>query len=527
MSTATHDSRTTGPATGPLPVQRRRPDVVAPPRATARQWLALVVLVLPTLLTSMNGTILSFALPTISTSLRPTATQLLWVVDVYPLVLAGLLVAMGSFGDRIGRRRLLLVGSAGFGLVSLLAAFAPTAGALVGARALLGVFGAMLMPPTLALLRSVFPDGGQRRLAVAIWATGFSAGAAVGPVVGGVLLEHFWWGAAFLVAVPVSALIVVAGPRLLPESRESAPGPVDLLSVVLSLTTMLPLVYAVKGAAEHGLTDVVVASALLGAASGVLFVRRQLRRARPLLDLSLFRVPVFSASVAANLMGIFAFVGLLFFTSQYLQLVVGLSPLAAALHLLPSMAATIATGLLAVRLARRWALHVLVPAGLATSALGYALATQLSGAPEAGLLVAASVLVGAGVGLAETLTNDAILTSAPADRAGAASAVSETAYEVGAVLGTAVLGSVLGAVYRSHLAVPAGVDHATADAATQTLGGAVEAAGLLGGADGAALLASAQGSFAAGVDVTAAIGGGVVLLAAVVVALALRPRAGR
>ncbi|MEJ5943917.1 MFS transporter [Pseudokineococcus basanitobsidens] len=523
MSTATHATTT---PTGSLPAQRGRADVPSP-SITPRQWLALVVLVLPTILTAANGTILSFALPTISTSLRPSATQLLWVVDVYPLVLAGLLVAMGSFGDRVGRRRLLLVGSAGFGVVSVAAAFAPTAGALVGARALLGVFGAMLMPPTLALLRSVFPDPGQRRLAVAVWATGFSAGAAVGPIVGGVLLEHFWWGSAFLVAVPVAALILLAGPRVLPESRESAPGPVDLLSVLLSLATMAPLVYAVKAVAADGVTGVALAAAGTGAVSGVAFVRRQLGRARPLLDLSLFRAPVFSASVAANLLGIFAFVGLLFFTSQYLQLVVGLSPLAAALHLLPSMVATIGTGLLAVRLARRWPLHVLVPAGLATSALGYVLATQLGGAPAAGLLVAASVLVGAGVGLAETLTNDAILTAAPADRAGAASAVSETAYEVGSVLGTAVLGSVLGAVYRAHLAVPYAATPETAEAATQTLGGAVEGARALGGPAGDALLASARDAFAAGVDVTAAIGAAVVLAAAALVALALRPRRAR
>jgi len=499
----------------------------APPRATARQWAALAVLVLPTLLVAANGTILAFALPTISTSLRPTATQLLWVVDVYPLVLAGLLVAMGSLGDRIGRRRLLLVGTAGFGLVSALAALAPTAGALVAARAVLGVFGAMLMPPTMALLRSVFPDAGQRRLAVAVWATGFSAGAALGPVLGGVLLERFWWGSAFLVAVPVAVIILLVGRRVLPESRESAPGPVDVPSVVLSLTTMVPLVYAIKAAAEHGAPAVAAGSAVVGVVSGVAFVRRQLGRTRPLLDLSLFSAPVFSASVVANLMGIFAFAGLLFFTSQYLQLVVGLSPLVAALHLLPSMVATIVTGLLAVRLARRRPLHVLVPVGLATSAVGYGVATQLGGAPEAGLLVAASVLVGAGVGLAETLTNDAILTSAPADRTGAASAVSETAYELGAVLGTAVLGSVLGAVYRSSLVVPASAGADAADAATQTLGGAVEAAGALGGDDGAALLASARGAFAAGVDATAAIGGVVVLAAAVLVALALRPRGGR
>lgn len=504
------------------PALRERPP--APPRIRPGQWVALVALVLPTVLVAADGTILSFALPTISTSLAPTASQLLWVVDVYPLVLAGLLVAMGSLGDRVGRRRLLMVGATGFGVLSVVAAYAPSAGALVGARAGLGFFGAMLMPSTLALLRTVFPDGGQRRLAVAIWATGFSAGAAVGPVVGGVLLEHFWWGSVFLSSVPVVALLVVVGRRVLPESREASPGPLDVPSVLLSLLTMVPLVYAVKAAVGPAPWTTALAAAVLGTVGLVLFVRRQLTLADPLLDLGLFRLPVFSASVAANLMSIFAFAGLLFFTAQYLQLVVGLSPLVAAAHLVPAMVATVVTGLLAVQLAKRWSLRVLVPTGLATSALGYAVATQLGGGPEAALLVAASVLVGAGVGLAETLTNDAILTAAPAGRTGAASAVSETAYELGAVLGTAVLGSVLGAVYRSHLLVPATATTEAADASTQTLGGAVEAAGTLGGADGDALLTSARDAFAAGVDVTAAIGGVVVLAAAVLVARALRER---
>ncbi|MEJ5914333.1 MFS transporter [Pseudokineococcus sp. 1T1Z-3] len=509
-------------AVTPAPATRERPPAL--PRVAARQWAALAALVLPTVLVAADTTILSFALPTISTSLAPTATQLLWVVDVYPLVLAGLLVAMGSLGDRFGRRRMLLVGASGFGVLSVVAAYAPTAGALVAARAGLGFFGAMLMPSTLALLRTVFPQARQRRLAVAIWATGFSAGAALGPVLGGALLEHFWWGSVFLSAVPAVALLVLVGPRLLPESRADAPGPVDVVSVVLSLLAMVPLVYAVKAAVGSASWPVALAAAVLGAGSLVLFVRRQLRRADPLLDLSLFRLPVFSASVSANLMSIFAFAGLLFFTSQHLQLVVGLSPMTAALHLLPSMVATIASGLLAVRLARRWSLRVLVPAGLVTAALGYGLATQLGGGPEVALLVAATVCVGGGVGLAETLTNDAILSAAPAGRTGAASAVSETAYELGAVLGTAVLGSVLGAVYRSGLVVPAGASPEGADAATQTLGGAVEVAGQLGEAEGAALLASARESFAAGVDAAAALGGVVVLAAAVMVALALRPR---
>lgn len=516
-ATTTSASPGTGRGSGAAPAE------TVPARAGARQWLALVVLVLPTLVVAANGTVLTFALPTLSVALSPTATQLLWVVDVYPLVLAGLLVAMGSLGDRIGRRRMLMVGAAGFAVVSVAAALAPTAGALVAARAVLGLFGAMLMPPTMALLRTVFPDAGQRRLAVAVWATGFSAGAAVGPIAGAVLLERFWWGSALLVAVPVCLALLVAAPLLLPESRDAAPGPVDLVSVALSMLTTAPFVYAVKAFATEGLGLAAGGAMAVAAVSGCVFVRRQLRSASPLLDLDLFRSRVFSASVAANLLGVSAFAGLLLIVSQHLQLVVGLAPLPAALLLLPSTAATIGMGLLSVRLARSSPLHVLVPAGLGLAAAGYGVATQLSGAPTAGLLVLAAVLVGGGMGLAETLTNDAILSAAPADRVGAASAVSETAYELGAVLGTAVLGSVLAAVYRGALVVPDGIAPAGAAAATETLGSAVDVA-QRSGEPGRALLAAAHEAFATGVDATAAVGAGVVLLAAGMVAVALRPR---
>src|ERR687897_541687 len=216
------------------------------PRAGRREWLGLAVLLLPTLLIALDNTILGFALPAISADLAPSTVQLLWIVDVYSLALAGLLATMGTLGDRIGRRRLLLIGVTGFGAVSAVAAFATDAAQLVAARALLGVFGAMLMPSTLALLRTLFLDRTQRRLALAIWATGFAAGAALGPVLGGVLLEHAWWGSVFLVNVPVMVALLVLAPLLLQESRAAVAGRLDLLGLVLSMMTMVAFVLGVK-----------------------------------------------------------------------------------------------------------------------------------------------------------------------------------------------------------------------------------------------------------------------------------------
>ncbi|MBW0118177.1 MFS transporter, partial [Pseudonocardia abyssalis] len=496
-------------------------------RAGLRAWAGLAVLFLPTLLVAVDNTVLGFALPAISEALGPSATQQLWIVDVYPLVLAGLLVTMGTLGDRIGRRRALLIGVTGFGAVSFAAAFATDPTQLVIARALLGFFGAMLMPATLALLRTLFPHRAQRRTAVAIWATGFAAGAAVGPIVGGLLLAHFWWGAVFLVNVPLMLLILVAGAVLLPESRMAAPGRLDPWGVLLSLLAMGPTVLAVKTVAHDGVTGTAVLSLLVGVGAAVLFVRRARARIaageEPLLDVTLFSSPVLRLSALANATTMFALTGLLFFSAQYLLLVVGLDPLDAGLVLLPGFAMTMVAGLAASRLARRFPLRLLVPTGLLLAAAGYILCTQLTGAPAVGLLAVAAVLVGAGIGLSETITNDAILSAVPADRAGSASAVSETAYEIGAVLGTAVLGSVLAAVYRAGVRVPGGFGPTWADSARETLAGAAGTADRIGGADGAALLASARSAFDAGVGVTAAVGAGVLVAVAVLVVVGLRP----
>lgn len=473
-------------------------------RAGRKEWTALAVLMLPVLLVAVDNTVLSFALPAISLDFNTSGTTLLWIIDIYPLVLAGLLVAMGSLGDRFGRRRMLMIGAAGFAALSAAAAFSPSAELLVAARAGLGIFGSMLMPATLSLIRNIFDDRGQRRLAIAIWAAGFSAGAALGPLLGGVLLEHFHWGSVFLLAVPVLVLMLALTPAFVPESRDPSPGGVDLVSIALSIATMLPVVYAIKNLANDGGLPATAASAAVGLAAGWLFTRRQLSRTSPMLDVRLFAVRPFTGAVLVNLLAIFSLVGFLYFVSQHLQLVLGLGPLEAGLVLLPGLAVTIAAGLLAVPLVRRIQPHLVVSSALLLSAAAYWMVAS-SEDGSAGRLMLAFVVLGAGVGASETLSNDLILSSVPAAKSGAASAVSETAYEVGSVFGTALLGSILVASYRDNVELPPGLNPEQAAAAGETLGGAINTAAGLPARSSDALLDSAFRAFDSGVSITAGI----------------------
>jgi DHA2 family multidrug resistance protein-like MFS transporter len=479
---------------------------------------------LPVLLVSVDNTVLSFALPEISIALAPSGAEQLWIIDVYPLVLAGLLVTMGTLGDRFGRRRMLLIGATGFAAVSALAAFAPTAGLLIAARALLGLFGAMLMPSTLSLLRSIFQNRDQRRMAIAVWASAFSAGSALGPIVGGFLLEHFAWGSVFLIAVPVLIPLLIAAPLLVPESRDPNPGRIDLISIVLSMAAMIPVVYAIKSLAVDGPSLSAGGWALLGVVMGYLFVRRQLRAEIPMLDMALFRRGSFSGAILVNLLSVVALVGFLYFVSQHLQLVLGLSPMTAGLALVPGMLAMIVAGLTVVPISRRVPPHVVVPAGLAFSVAGYLIVAFTTHEHGVAPLVIAFVVLGIGIGAAETISNELILSSAPAAKAGAASAVSETAYELGAVLGTAILGGLITAFYRGALVLPQGLPAEVAHAAKETLAGAYTAAHELPAALGDALWDAASAAFGSGVMVTSLIGAGLVVVAGVIAGVTLRTR---
>jgi MFS transporter, DHA2 family, multidrug resistance protein len=487
-----------------------------------RGWAALVVLMLPVLLVSVDNTVLSFALPAIARDLAPSSAEQLWIIDAYPLVLAGLLVTMGSLGDRFGRRRMLLIGATGFAAVSALAAFAPTAGLLIAARAAMGVFGAMLMPSTLSLLRSIFTDRDQRRLAIAVWASMFSAGAALGPIVGGILLEHFTWGSVFLMAVPVLVPLLVLAPILVPESRDPRPGAIDPVSIVLSMAAMVPVVYAIKEAAVHGFGPTPIVFALIGVGFGWLFVRRQLRARAPMLDMRLFRRGTFSGALLVNLLSVVSLVGFLYFVTQHLQLIIGMSPLEAGLALVPGLALMIIAGLCVVPISRRVSARIVVPAALSLSATGYILIALSTDADAVGTLIAAFALLGIGIGAAETVSNELVLASAPPAKAGAASAVSETAYELGAVLGTAVLGGILTALYRGGIQIPSGVPNDAAEAARETLAGAVAAADQLPAEIGVALTDAAAHAFDAGVGVTSLIGAGLVVCAGLIAATTLK-----
>lgn len=498
-------------------------DVPASGRATRSTWIALAVLMLPVLLVSVDNTVLSFALPAISEALAPSGQELLWIVDIYSLVLAGLLVPMGSLGDRFGRRRLLLIGSAGFAAVSVLAAFSSDATTLIAARASMGFFGAVLMPATLSLIRNLFVDAAQRRTAIAIWAAAFSGGAALGPVVGGFLLEHFSWGSVFLLAVPVMLPLLILGPIFLPESKDPAPGPVDPLSVLLVLATMGPLVFAIKSATSSGLSALVVGCLVVAIVAGVAFVRRQLARPVPMLDVSLFTRPAFTGAVLANLLSVFSLVGFLYFLSQHLQLVSGRSPMEAGLVLIPGLVVTIVAGLVAVRIVRRVPAHVVITSALALNAIAFSVVALTGSWGSDLVLLVAFCLLGAGIGAAETLSNDLILAAVPAQKAGAASAISETAYETGAVLGTAVLGSLLNAAYRRQVELPEGLARAHQEAASETLGGAASVAGTLPEAVAGSLLDSARSAFDSGVRLTSAIGAILMVLAAMLAHRTLRP----
>ncbi|WP_426319964.1 MFS transporter [Microbacterium sp. E-13] len=486
-----------------------------------RGWAALVVLMLPVLLVSVDNTVLSFALPSIALELGPSSAQQLWIIDAYPLVLAGLLVTMGTLGDRFGRRRMLLIGATGFAAVSVLAAFAPSAAWLIAARAAMGVFGAMLMPSTLSLLRSIFTDRNQRRLAIAVWAAMFSAGAALGPIVGGLLLEHFAWGSVFLLSVPVLIPLLVLAPLLVPESRDPKPGRIDGPGIALSMATMIPVVFGIKELAVHGFVVAAWLPILIGLGFGVVFVRRQLRAATPMLDMRLFRLGSFSGALLVNLLSVIALVGFLFFVAQHLQLIAGLSPMESGLVLVPGLAMMIIAGLAVVPIAKRWPARVVVPGALVFSLAGYVTVALATGPESIGVLAVAFVSLGMGIGAAETVSNELVLSSAPPAKAGAASAVSETAYELGAVLGTTVLGGILTALYRTNLVVPDGVPDAAAAAASETLAGAVHAADTIGGTTGAALFEAAATAFDQGVTVTALIGAALVVVAGVIAATTL------
>ncbi|MFG2898205.1 MFS transporter [Streptomyces zaomyceticus] len=420
-------------------------NTATPPRAGARQWIGLAVLLLPVTLMTADLGVLWLATPYLSADLRPSGGQLLWITDIYGFLTAATLVIMGTLGDRLGRRRLLMAGSAGFLLASLLAAYAPNAGTLIAARALLGIAGAAVLPSTLALISHMFADARQRATAIAMWVTALSVGLAIGPVVGGVLLASWWWGSVFLMGLPVMLIALVTAPLLLPEYRDPNPGRLDPASVLLFLLSVLPLVYGVKSLAAHGPTGEAAAAFTLGIAFTTLFVRRQNRLESPLLDLRLFGNRAFTGALLTLLLGMTALNGVEYLVPQYLQAVAGLPPLEAGLWLLPGAAGLIAGSQLTPFAARRVRPAYVLAGGLLLSLAGYAVIALAEGVTSAALGLAVIMFGAAPISVLGTAL---AVGSAPAEKAGAAAATGQTAYDLGLALGIAVTGSVAVAVYR-------------------------------------------------------------------------------
>ncbi|MEO9102205.1 MAG: MFS transporter [Burkholderiaceae bacterium] len=506
-----------------------------PPPATRREWAGLAVIALPCMLYSMDLTVLNLAVPAISADLQPSASQLLWIIDIYGFMVAGWLITMGNLGDRIGRRRLLMIGAGAFGVASMLAAFASSAGMLIALRALLGVAGATLAPSTLSLIRGMFQQPAQRTVAVGVWISSYSVGAAIGPLVGGALLEHFWWGSVFLINVPVMVLLLGLGPWLLPEFRDAAPRRLDATSVLQSIAAVLLTVYGCKQIAEDGFGWLALGCGVVGIGVGIAFLRRQRLLAEPLIDLRLLRIPQLRIALVTYSLGCFVMFGAFIFVAQHLQGVLGLAPFDAGLWTVPWALAFVVGSLLTPVLVSKAGSRATIVGGLLLAAIACAVLAWAAQANTPVAIATATVLLSLGLAPVFTLATDLVIGAAPPERAGSAAAISETTSEFGGALGIALFGSIGTVLYRQAMQRADGgsfdldSEPALLDAARNTLGAAVEvAAGLPDPVAQSALLAAARAGFTDGMQCMAVVAAITMLGAAWVAARALphNPRTG-
>jgi MFS transporter, DHA2 family, multidrug resistance protein len=490
-------------------------------QASRREWLGLAVLALPTLLLSLDVSVLYLALPDLSADLGADSAEQLWILDIYSFMLAGFLVTMGTLGDRIGRRRLLLIGATSFGVISVVAAYSSSPAMLIAARALLGISGATLMPSTMALIRNMFRDPKQMATAIGVWFACFMGGMTLGPLVGGALLTSFWWGSAFLLGVPFMALLLVAGPALLPEYRDTNAGRLDLTSVGLSLAAILPVIYGLKDIARYGWRPVPLIAMLAGLLLGMAFIRRQQRLRDPLLDLRMFTNRLFSSALATGMAIGIVMAGITLTSALYLQVVRGLSPLQAGLWLVPQSLVMAAGMVVSPALARTVRAAHLMAGGLVVAAIGLALITVTDGDDIAPVVVGLT-LAALGISPTMSLAMNLFMASAPPEKAGSAASISETSGELGVALGIATLGSLSAAVYRARLDAPAGIPvdalRATRQGITQALAAAQELPPQLGGQ----LSDVARAAFTSGLTVVAGVGAAVFVGLALLTAYAFR-----
>ena len=504
--------------TDPATAQTKTP---LPAKAGVHEWSGLALLALPTLLLGFDLTFLPLTLPALAIDLQPTSTQALWIMDASGFMLGGFLITMGTLGDRIGRRKLLMIGSATFAAASATAAFSASAEILIAARAALGLAGATLMPSTLALISNLFTDPRQRALAFGIWATIFGIGYALGPVVGGYLLESFWWGAAFLLAAPIVGLLLLGAPVLLPEYRTPNSGRIDVLSVAISLAAMLPVIYGIKQVAKYGLVPNAMAAIAAGLFFAVLFVLRQRRLSDPLIEMSLFGNRAFSVALVVLLVGLVAVGGTMLLATQYLQLVAGYAPFAAGLWMGLAALGMIAGGVSAPLAARCIRPGFVIAGSLVLSAMGYLMLAKVGdGAAGVMAVVAGLALAYFGNGAIAALGTDLVVGSAPPEKAGSASAMSETVQDLGVSLGIAFLGSLATAIYRRTMLdrMPDNLAEDSREAVSDSLWAASAIAPELP----AGLIQEAQVAFIAGFNGAAIFNATCVTVLAILAAVVLR-----
>nr|WTB28344.1 MFS transporter [Streptomyces sp. NBC_00830]WTB35738.1 MFS transporter [Streptomyces sp. NBC_00830] len=494
------------------------------PLAGHREWGGFAVLMLVLLVVSMDTSVLYFAAPYISEQMHPSGAEQLWIFDVYGFVLSGLLITMGGLADKIGRRRLLLIGAFGFAAASVLAAYASSPDMLIASRALLGIGGATLMPSTLALVRNIFRNEKQRGLAVVIWTSVLSLGVTIGPVVSGALLNHFWWGSVFLINVPVIVLLLALAPFFIPESKNPDAGSFDFLSSLLSMATILPIVYAMQQTASHGWKNGLWAYIAGGVLFGALFIVRQFTARSPLIDIRLFKDRGFSGAVVVQTLAMFVLIGFVVFTSQFLQLMLGLNPLHAALWALIPSAGIVVAAPIGVIFGMKLKRSVAIALGFLIAGSGYFLQSRVQVDTELWYLLVAAFISSVGVITLLSLVGDLMLASIPADRAASASSVSETGQEFGGALGTAVLGSVGAHVFRQAAEdkLPSGLPADVAADAGQTVSNAVAAAQQLPGDLGTAVLNAGRAAFADAMSAAGLTAVGIMLFGAALSLLYLR-----
>ncbi|GAA2429281.1 MFS transporter [Actinomadura vinacea] len=472
------------------------------PGAGRREWVGLAVLGLPTFLVTMDFSVLYLGVPHLTADLAPSGIQQLWIVDIYGFLIAGFLVTMGTIGDRIGRKKLLLIGGAGFGIASVAAAFSTSPEMLIAGRALLGVAGAAVMPSVLALVTGMFTDQKQRSRALAIYLTCFMGGTTLGPLVGGVLLEYFWWGSVFLVAVPGIVLLLVFGPSLLPDQRAPQAGKLDPVSVVLSLAAILPFVYGLKELARNGWEWFPAVALVFGIAAGVVFVQRQRHLEHPLLDLRMFGDRTFSSALTLMFVTAVVGTGTLLLVTLYLQNVTGLTPLAAGLLLVVPNVLMIVGNLSTPPLANHIRPAYLIAGGLFVAGAGYMIFTLADSTSGPMMIFIAMCVAMLGTAPLAALCNHLAMGAVPPDKAGSGASIVQTTAEFGLGLGIATLATLGTAVYRSNVEGALGpVPPDVADAARESIDRAVGAAGQLPAEQSSDLLAAARDAFTSGVQV--------------------------